>query len=119
MKKEKLRDSVSTFVATHIRSVHSLEVLLVLFGQPARTWTVDELHASVKSSKAAVHHSVVGLVQAGLAKTIGEEPIAFQYAPRQPDLHACATELVAAYAERRTAIIELIHSNPDERRLQI
>lgn len=100
------------FVAMHIHSVHTLEVLLILFHKQTRTWSIDEVHAQVKSSVSAAQQSLVELVESGLIKQIVGSPPVFQYTANSAAFEHRMAELATMYAERRTAVVELIYSRP-------
>ena len=55
------------FVETSFGSVWSLELLLMLYRDPSRIWTSDELVHELRSSEVVVAQSIERLVAAGLA----------------------------------------------------
>lgn len=112
MKERRITEEVIRFLATHIESVHTLEVLLLLFGGGDRAWSIEEVHASVKSSLGAAKTSLLGLAAGELVRPTSPDRRSFQYYPKSAEVDKCIRELAAAYAERSTAVIEIIYSHP-------
>lgn len=96
---------VRRFIAAHLESVSALEVLLLLHGQPDRTWTADDVAAKLVTKPQAATGFLRHLRDHGLAS---EEDGRFRYAP-----HRTVDALAAAYAARRHTVIGLIFDRPD------
>ncbi len=101
---------IERFIADHIDSVHTLEILLILAKDSDEPWSVERIHTQVKSSHQAVASSLARLVETGLVKPHAGESEQFQFCPQSVRLRQGAAELAALYASRSAAVIELIYS---------
>lgn len=59
---------VTRFLRGHIRSVEQLEVLLLLAGDPARSWTPGELAGELRTAEMSVAQRLALLDASGLAR---------------------------------------------------
>jgi hypothetical protein len=87
-------------------SLWSLELLLLIFNQPARIWTTSELVKELRSSDLAVAQSVQCLGDAGLL--IRENDGTVRYAPASADLDVFVAKLDNEYRTRPTQIRVMI-----------
>jgi hypothetical protein len=106
---------VATFLADYIESVLELELLLLLRGEPARTWTAADLANTLKIDPAFAAAQLEKFYDrkllAGEART--DQPgAAYRYAPASAELDATVASVAAAYATHRVSIIGLIFSKP-------
>ena len=100
-----LRDDVLEFIRSLIKTVWSLELLLLMRRTAQCTWTSDELIKELRSSRNIVSDTVTVFVQAGILR---EEEAGFRYAPAAPELDQLIEELAREYAERPTSVINTI-----------
>lgn len=112
MKQTRLPEELSRFIAGHIDSVHTLEVLLLLHEKRDQAWTASDVLGSVKSSLGAIQNSLDQLVVQGLVRQTSENPAAYQYSPKNAGVVQLIAELSTAYAERRSTVIQSIYSRP-------
>jgi hypothetical protein len=105
-----LSPKLTDFLFAHIDSVHTLDVLLLLWEAPERIWKSADVHDRIKSSLAAVKSSLHILVISGLVKQAS--PDEFCYSPSSAELAVNTTELLKNYSERSAAVIEIIYSKP-------
>lgn len=105
--------AVQQFVASHIRSLDQLEVLLLVSALPDRQWSVEAVYRIVLSNPALVARRLEGFVQAGFMSRSGEPPL-YRFAPRSDDMAAQISALAAAYQLSRHKVVELIYSRPDD-----
>jgi hypothetical protein len=101
------------FVETSFRSVWSLELLLLLYRDPSRTWTSDELVHELRSSEVVVAQSIERLVAAGLA--LAEKDDCVRYGPASPEQNDLVAQLQEEYRRKPAAIRRLILQNPVEK----
>ncbi|MBA3685033.1 MAG: hypothetical protein H0W72_07300 [Planctomycetes bacterium] len=108
-----LSDQLKQFVSRSINSVEQLEVLLLLKRDAQREWTADALSREISTSRYAAEGRLLDLRARGLA-TFREDGqlLHFRYLAGADD--AVVTELAAAYVERRTSIITMIFSKPND-----
>jgi hypothetical protein len=83
-------------------SVWSIELLLLVFNQPARIWTTAEMVKELRASELVVAQSVQCLRNAGLL--IGESDGTVRYAAASADLDAFVAKLDHEYRTRPTQI---------------
>ena len=102
--------SISSQLADFIRgafpSVWTLELLLVLKGEPGRAWTRQELVDKLRGSEPIVVQGVTALVAGGLVAI--EDGATVRYAPASPDIERLIAETVRQYAKRPDAVRRII-----------
>lgn len=101
------------FVETSFGSVWSLELLLMLYRDPSRIWTSDELVHELRSSEVVVAQSIERLVAAGLA--LVEKDDCVRYGPASPEQNDLIAQLEEEYRRKPAAIRRLILQNPVEK----
>jgi hypothetical protein len=107
-----ISDEVKAFIAAHVDSVLQLELLLLLHAQAPRTWTADELARELRIDRAWASAQLASLAGAGVLSASGDDPPAYRYEPRAPQLDVAVRGLAREYAARRVTIIGLIFSKP-------
>ena len=107
-----LSPELRQFIARHIQSVEQVEILCLLSSAPGRTWTVPEVFRQIQSSERSVAETLTGFVKLELVTL--ELESRYRYAPKTEELAQAAAALVAAYRERRVAVIEAIYTRPTE-----
>jgi hypothetical protein len=108
-----LSDTLKQFIARNIHSVEQLEVLLLLKRDAQREWTADALSREISTSRYAAEGRLLDLRARGLAAYREEgQLLHFRYQSGPDD--AAVAELAAAYGERRTSIITMIFSKPND-----
>ena len=103
---------VRAFIAEHIRTLMSLELLLLVRAHPEREWTGAELARELRSAPEWAERELLDLVKRGLVVTTQIPPPTFRYSPAQAALQKVVDELAAIYPERRHTILQLIFSAP-------
>lgn len=98
---------VEEFLQLSLRSVWTLEVLLLLLRQPARGWTERTLLREMRASQTVVSEAVATLTALGLIAT--DENGEIRYRAASP-LHALAERVSALYRERPAAVTLAIHA---------
>lgn len=95
-----------SFVRQHIRSVWTLELLLLLRRDPARSWPPPELVRELRASRLLVQDNLRRLDTAGLA--IRDDDHRWRYRAAAPALEELCDQLEKAYRERPVALLQLI-----------
>lgn len=113
MPKSPIPEDVAAFVCRFIESVEELEVLLLLFNQPERTWADVEVNAQIQSTVSSAAKRLAALAGIELLTAAGDPP-RYRFAPRKPELAAIVGRLADAYKNYRTSIIELIYEKPSD-----
>jgi hypothetical protein len=109
--KDALPDDVRRFILRHIGSVEMLNVLILLFKLPDRTWTANEVGTELRTNEWSADLQLQALAGRQLVRCSTDTPPSYQ-ADRQ-----YATEVATVgrtYEERRVAVITLIYSRPDD-----
>lgn len=107
-------EKLFNFVRSHVPTVWTLELLLVLKRDPDRRWSSEQLVAELRGSEAVVTAALGQLKRAGLARI--DEHARYGYEPALPGLAASADQLDQAYRERPFTIIKWIAAPEDKLR---
>jgi predicted transcriptional regulator len=96
------------FINTYIGSVEQLEILLLMQRYSDKEWCPKEITAQIRSNFESVSARLQGLLNNGLiSKT---ENGKFKYAPPSEAIRDKVLELQAAYAQKRSKIINMIYT---------
>jgi hypothetical protein len=93
--------------------VEQIEVLLLLFGDPGRSWNTEEISATLRSSAHSIASRLPRLQATRLVAQESEG--AFRYAATG-HLHEMVEMLQKEYAARRFSVIDLVYSHGDAAR---
>lgn len=99
-------------MAQHVRSVEQVEILCLVSGDPARSWTAAEVFRRIQSSEKSVAESFAAFCKSELL--ISETGGVYRFAPKLPELARTVAELATAYRERRVKVIETIYGKPSD-----
>lgn len=103
---------VSDFLRDHISSVLELELLLLLRGAPARTWTGAELAREMKIDASWAGEQLARFTARGILVRTGAAGAQYRYAPHPGPLDETIATVADVYASHRVTIIGLIFSKP-------
>lgn len=103
-----LSDDALLFLQHSIKTVWTLEILLLLRRDPNRTWSSDELIRESRSSTLILQEVLANLQQAGLIDT--GEGYRFRYRSATPALERLVGEIASAQARRPAAITKALLS---------
>ena len=104
---------VLALAAATIKSVWTLELLLLLRGDRARSWQAADLVRELRSSDVLVTQGLAKLKDAGLA--VEEAQGSFRYQAASPDMEGFAGELEALYAAKRLSVVKAIMTAPNDK----
>ena len=109
-------EPVRRLIHEHLPSVERLEILLLLFEQKQRAWSVEKIEETIRSTRDSVRQHVNALEAAGLVGAEGaqKQNLRYRYLARTPELDGAVAELEMAYRTRRVAVIELIYAERHE-----
>ncbi|WP_434386081.1 hypothetical protein [Melittangium boletus] len=110
-----LPEGVRRFIAEHIESVEQLEILLLLFRHPERTWNADETSRELRISELSAGERLVDLARDTRVVRSENGGRDYRYAPEDAERDEAVRGLVSAYAERRVTVINLIFSKPTDK----
>jgi hypothetical protein len=103
-----------SFIRSTIRSTWTLELLLLVRKDPARTFSQDELVRELRSTRALIGRGARDLQLAKLVDCTDDAGC--RYAPAAPELEQMCARLDRTYAERPVAVINAIVQSPTDRR---
>jgi DNA-binding IclR family transcriptional regulator len=106
-------EHVLQFLRRYIKSVWTLDLLVLMRRDRGRSWTLERLVSELRGNRSLVQEVLSTLVRAGLLKEGGEG--LYRYEPASDELDALAAELERHYAERPVALIKEIVSAPNEK----
>ena len=113
---ELLPDEVRRFIATNIRSVAQLELLLTLRAEPDRWFTADEVSRSLYMAEEPTVAQLAELEAGGLlAKDAADGGPRYRYLPQNQESVRLVDQLADLYHNRRLAITNAIYAGPTER----
>jgi hypothetical protein len=108
-----IAEPVLRFIRSSIKSVWTLELLLVMRRAAGRAWTIDEITNEMRSNRTLVSDIVTALIKDGLIEE--QASGVFRYRPANAELDELVQQLDRLYAERPLALIKEIVSAPNER----
>ncbi len=103
---------VERFIASHIKSIEQLEVLLLLSSAPEKRWSVAAVYEVIRSSEASVHERLNELEAQGLVESRSASTPVYQFSPSNPEASTVVADLALAYKERRVKVVQTIYSPP-------
>jgi hypothetical protein len=109
-----LTPAVREFVSEHIDAAEQLDILLLLQREPERTWTALQVSQAIYTVPASATMRLEELVAKGFLASSGSSDPVYTYRPSNDELHSRVSELAAAYAQNRVAVIKLIFSKPPD-----
>lgn len=104
---------VLAFLTASIRSIWTLELLLLMRRQKDRVWQASALVQELRASANVVQLGLASLTGAGFI-TVDEKGGA-RYQPLSPQLEALADSIAALYAARPVAVVNAIAAPSDEK----
>ncbi|MFC5358851.1 hypothetical protein [Azospirillum himalayense] len=103
-----LSDDALIFLQHSIKTVWTLEILLILRRDPGQAWNSDELIRESRSSTLILQEALANLQKAGLIETDEDQRIRYQSAT--PALERLVAEIVSAQARRPAAVTKALLS---------
>jgi hypothetical protein len=107
LKPDPISDEIKSFIFACVDSVSLLETLLLLFADPAKSWTVKSLATELRGSSASSERALEKLKKFGLVE---EAPHGFQYASGDSLRDSMLRALVEAYRVQRHTVLGLVFS---------
>lgn len=103
-------DNVLHFIAAKIDSVPQLEVLLLLFDDPGRAWSEDEIASRIYQPRDAAEQILQALQRRQLATAEGVRPVRYRYDAAWDVTGSLMSEVHAAYRRHLVPIATFIHN---------
>ena len=113
---DRIPEAVQRLIRDQVRSYDALEVVLLLHGDPARTWRVADVAGMVRMSDDTAAAVLAELSRQQLVvEATGPGGRSYRLNVQQPDAAAAVDELAAAWENQRLALIRLLNANALER----
>jgi hypothetical protein len=111
---EPIPETVRRFIVDHIRSVESLEILLLLFGGGAREFSPPEVSRNLCTSLESATAQLQQLHKSALlVATEAADSLKYRFNSGSPDTTVVA-DLEKIYKTRRVSVISFIYSKPTD-----
>jgi hypothetical protein len=107
---EEIPSNVRAFLNDHVESVVQVEVLLLLYAEPARAFSTADVVSALRIEPAWAEAQLSNLCTRGMLAANGDG--AYHWAPRTAEIDAAVAGLARAYADRRVTVIGLIYAKP-------
>jgi len=107
-----IRDDVLDFIRRYIKTIWSLELLLLVRSDTQRAWTAGDLVKELRSSHKIVSEALSVFVQAGILR---ETDAGFLFAPVTSKFEELIGELGREFAERPSSVINAIVEAPSSK----
>lgn len=101
---------VRKFLATHVDSAETLDILMLLHREPQVSWTAKAVSDRVFSVPQAVQPKLDDLVRRGLAEERADEPGAYRLVLADATQAAALQAVRAAYDASRANVINVVFS---------
>jgi hypothetical protein len=109
---ETIPASVRHLVDAHIKSVIALEVLLLLYDQPQRDWSEEEVAAELRIDVDWTVAQLKELHNGGFICQTAGVPSYYRYYPATLDLNAAIAAMARLYRECPLSMISAIYQKP-------
>lgn len=109
-----ISDELKGFIHRNINSVEQLEVLLLLFQEPARVWTPQEIAQRLYSQPESVAMRLADLCDKNLCLLGDRNSQQYQYRSGDALQDRLVADLRRAYEVRRVTVINLIFFQPGD-----
>jgi predicted transcriptional regulator len=107
-----LSEELKGFIKQYITSLEQLEILLLLYKEPDRPWTIEEVYKVTQTNHASVAERLKILATAGLVIVEGTDNLIFRSQPNPTELTRRISELQEAYTLSKYKVVEAIFSAP-------
>lgn len=112
MATSRLPIDIKELLTNHIDSVGQLEVLLMFFNQPDRTWNPSTMSQELRSHETIVRQQMEKLATSGFLKA--DIHANYTYSPT-PELAEKVENLNRTYREMSVAVIAFIYEKPTDK----
>jgi hypothetical protein len=106
-------EEVVTFIRTHLGSVYTLELLLLVKRFRDKSWDVGDLVRELRSSRTAVGDALNRLNRAGFVSE--HPPGTYSFVPASPELERLAAEIETVYTNRPISVVKAIVAAPTDK----
>jgi hypothetical protein len=114
LNREAIPREIRSFIAEYVRSLMTLELLVLLYANRQREWTAQELARELRSELGWAERELRELGRRGLVNISAADPPTFRFAPLRPELDSATGALAALYPQHRFSIIQILYAAPSE-----
>jgi hypothetical protein len=111
---EVISRELRSFIAEYVRSLMTLELLLLLYANRQREWRAPELARELRVELPWAERELRELAKRGLVNVAATDPPTYRYGPQRPELDAVTAQLAAIYPQHRFSIIQILYAAPSE-----
>ncbi|HEX2570686.1 MAG TPA: hypothetical protein VH877_14110 [Polyangia bacterium] len=108
-------EEVLSFLSAYIDSAFRLDILLLLMSRGERWLTAEDVARELRLFPEPVARELQALSEHGLIERSTEPAPTFRYRPSNMELDRVARLLERTYTERRTTVVTLIYSRPNDK----
>jgi hypothetical protein len=113
LKTSEISNEVKKLILDHINSVEMLEVLLLLNGQPNRSWTAADVSAELRTDIHSAERRLQDLSSKHLILSLSHSSNKeYRFDSQNGELDRIVGDLRSAYKVRKFTVIDLIFSKP-------
>lgn len=111
-----LPEHVEQFILDHVDSVELIDVLLLLKRNQGKAWTPEEVSQRLYTTPKSAANRLAALRASRVAAAEdGPQQTTYRFGPATGELARAVEDLEQAYGSRRTTVINLVFSKPDEK----
>jgi hypothetical protein len=99
---------IQQFISRHLRSVEQLEILVLLWGKPSATWSVQSVYEVILSTRPSVERWLEEFTDMGFLKKTTDTPPLYQFSAAG-EAAATVGALAQLYKIKPVRIIEAIY----------
>ena len=103
-------DDVLAFVRDAIRSIWTLELLVLMQQDVGRAWCAEEIATTMRANMRVALEGLTALEQVALVQVDGNG--LFHYRPASPILAETVRNVVELYTRKPLAVVKTIHASP-------
>jgi hypothetical protein len=109
MTQSAIPDEVLKFISTHIDSVPQLEVLLLMWREPTRTWTIHDIASRIYVASDVAAQIVQPLAQRRLIRHPDGDTTHYQFDPQWDRERQLMQRVAQAYQRQLIEVATFIH----------
>lgn len=115
MSRQYISDELKTFIKDQIQTVFRLEVLLLLHGEQAKSFTPADVALELGFERDMAREQLRSLATLGLLVQSNTDEPKYSYHPANVGLGSMVDELAVTYSKRPVPILSLILTEPTDR----
>jgi hypothetical protein len=105
-----LADVVARDVDLYVDSLDSLEVVMLVFREPDRSWSPEQVAQRLRISTRVARRELERMRSRSIARAAGEDASRTQFDSSDPDRVAAIARISATYGTRRIELINYVAS---------